>query len=111
MLRCCLIFSGSGVSKISITGGKPFLRKDLPALLSEISTLENIQDLSLTTNGLLTANYLQVIKKAKIRSVNLSLDTLDDARFFQITRRKGLDKVLNTMHLLIDHQIKVKLMQ
>ncbi|WP_449399093.1 GTP 3',8-cyclase MoaA [Chryseobacterium wanjuense] len=109
ILRLCTVFSELGVTKVRLTGGEPFIRKDFPTLLGSISDIEGIDDIGITTNGLLTSNYLKEIKNAGIKSVNLSLDTLDESRFFQITRRKGLDKVIKTMHLLLENNIDVKI--
>lgn len=109
MLRLCRLFTEMGVGKIRITGGEPFMRKDLLPLLENISHLPGLQELTLTTNGLLTQPFIPEMKTLGIRSVNISLDTLDEGRFFRITRRNGLDKVLGTIHTLLAHRIKVKI--
>lgn len=109
MLRLCSIFSELGVNKIRLTGGEPFVRKNCIDLIGKISHLDGITDLSLTTNGLLTGQYIPQLKTFGVQSVNLSLDTLDEERFFKITRRKSFDKVMKTLDSLLEHDIKVKI--
>lgn len=109
MLKLCRLFTEMGVDKIRITGGEPFMRKDLLPLLENISRLPGLRELTLTTNGLLTEPFIPQMEALDIRSVNISLDTLDELRFFRITRRNGLDKVLGTIHTLLAHRIKVKI--
>jgi cyclic pyranopterin phosphate synthase len=98
-----------GISKVRLTGGEPFVRNDLMKLINRISEIPGIQDLHLTTNGVLTAPFIPELKKLGIGSVNLSLDTLDKARFHEITRRDEFDAVRNTLDLLLEYQIPVKI--
>lgn len=109
MLTICSVFTDLGVDKIRITGGEPFVRKNCISLIENISQLNGLTDISLTTNGLLTEQYIPQLKEFGIKSVNLSLDTLDEERFFKITRRKSFDKVMKTLESLLKHQIKVKI--
>lgn len=109
MVRLCSILAGQGVSKVRITGGEPFVRKDIMSLLSQIAAIQGITELTITTNGVLTAPFIPQLKELGIRSVNLSLDTLDAARFFAITRRNEFDAVMHTFHELLAHGISVKL--
>jgi cyclic pyranopterin phosphate synthase len=109
MLRICSVFTELGVDKIRITGGEPFVRKNSIELIQNISQLDGLTDLSITTNGLLTEQYIPQLKKFGIKSVNLSLDTLDKERFFRITRRNSFDKVMKTLDSLLQHHIKVKI--
>nr|WP_315027664.1 GTP 3',8-cyclase MoaA [uncultured Chryseobacterium sp.] len=109
MIRICTVFTELGVNKIRITGGEPFVRKNCMTLIERLSRLNGLTDLSLTTNGLLTAQYIPQLKELGIQSVNLSLDTLNEQRFFTITRRKSFDKVMKTFDGLLQHQIKVKI--
>ncbi|WP_142724720.1 MULTISPECIES: GTP 3',8-cyclase MoaA [unclassified Chryseobacterium] len=109
MLRICSVFTEMGVDKIRITGGEPFVRKNSIELIQNISQLAGLTDLSITTNGLLTEQYIPQLKKCGIQSVNLSLDTLDRDRFFKITRRNSLDKVMKTLNGLLQNNIKVKI--
>src|SRR5207344_164781 len=76
---------------------------------SWLSKLEGLKQLTLTTNGVLTAPHVPELKKMGIHSVNLSLDTLDRNRFFAITKRDELPRVLQTLDALLKHDIEVKL--
>ena len=109
MLRICSVFAELGVNKIRITGGEPFVRRNCIGLIEKLSGLQGVTDLSLTTNGLLTEQYIPELKEFGIKSVNLSLDTLDEERFFRITRRKSFDKVMKTLESLLEYDIKVKI--
>ncbi len=109
MLRLCRVLIGLGIQKVRITGGEPFVRKDLMKFLTELSRIEGLQQINLTTNGVVTAPLVPEFKKIGIRSVNLSLDTLDRERFFQITRRDELPQVMATMDALLRHDIAVKI--
>jgi molybdenum cofactor biosynthesis protein A len=109
MLRMCSLLVKMGINKIRITGGEPFVRKDIMKLLTSLSQLDGLNELTLTTNGILTAPYVDEMKALGIRSVNLSLDTLDANRFFAITRRDEFADVMNTLHELLKHDIEVKI--
>jgi cyclic pyranopterin phosphate synthase len=107
--RLIAILASLGISKVRLTGGEPFVRNDLMKLINRISEIPGIQDLHLTTNGVLTAPYVPDLKKLGIASVNLSLDTLDKGRFQAITRRDEFEPVMNTLDLLLKHNIPVKI--
>ena len=109
MLRLCKVLVKLGINKVRITGGEPFVRKDLMKFLRALSKNEGLQQINLTTNGVITAPLVPELKKLGIHSVNLSLDTLDRERFFQITRRDELPAVLDTLNVLLQHDIKVKI--
>ncbi|MBZ5602704.1 MAG: GTP 3',8-cyclase MoaA [Acidobacteriia bacterium] len=83
-----------GVRKLRITGGEPLVRKDLAKLIAKLSAIEGIEDLALTTNGVLLAEHARDLYDAGLRRINVHLDTLDRERFKQITRRDDLAKVL-----------------
>ncbi|MBK0379038.1 GTP 3',8-cyclase MoaA [Mucilaginibacter segetis] len=109
MLRSCSLLIKMGVEKIRITGGEPFVRKDIMQLLTSISELDGLQELSLTTNGVLTAPYVAELKRIGVRSVNLSLDTLDANRFLAITRRDEFANVMECLERLLDNDMEVKI--
>jgi len=109
MERLVRLLAGMGISKVRITGGEPFLRKDLMSLLRKIVATKGIQELHLTTNGLLLGPHVQELAELGIRSVNLSLDTLDAARFQRITRRDEFTKVLTAMDQLRSAGIPMKI--
>jgi molybdenum cofactor biosynthesis protein A len=109
MLQVCTLLVKMGIEKIRITGGEPFVRKDIMALLTALSKLGGLKELSITTNGVLTAPHVADLKKIGVRSVNLSLDTLDANRFFTITRRDEFANVMETMEQLLKHNMEVKI--
>jgi cyclic pyranopterin phosphate synthase len=88
-----------GLRKVRLTGGEPLLRPDLIKLISGIKGL-GIEDLSLTTNGILLADKLPALMEAGLDRVNLSLDTMKPERFSLLTRGGSLDAVLRAMELL-----------
>jgi cyclic pyranopterin phosphate synthase len=83
-----------GIDKIRLTGGEPLLRRDLPRLVAMLCKIPGIKDVGLTTNGILLAHLAQPLFDAGLRRINISLDTLDSTRFRELTRRDGLEKVL-----------------
>jgi len=109
MLRLLRLLAKMGIIKLRITGGEPFVRKDMLEFLREVSGIEGIEQLHITTNGTLTADIVPELKKMGIKSVNLSLDTLDRERFKMITRRDSFDKVMETFEQLLHFGIKTKI--
>lgn len=109
MLRLVEIMTGLGVRKVRLTGGEPFVRRDLVPFMERLAALPGLNDLSLTTNGVLTAPHVPTLARLGVKAVNLSLDTLDRQRFFEITRRDELPQVLATFHALLDAGIQVKI--
>jgi cyclic pyranopterin phosphate synthase len=109
MERLVRVLAGMGVNKVRITGGEPFVRNGLVPFMERIAGIAGIADLNLTTNGVLTYPYVKDLKAMGVRSVNLSLDTLDRERFRMMTRRDELTAVLKTFHQLLDSGIEVKL--
>jgi cyclic pyranopterin phosphate synthase len=83
-----------GVTKVRVTGGEPLVRKGVPELVRKLAAIPEIQDLALTTNGVLLAQLAQPLYEAGLRRLNVHLDTLDRERFSRITRRDELDRVL-----------------
>lgn len=83
-----------GVTKVRITGGEPLVRRDLPVLVARLALIEGIRDIALTTNGVLLAGQAEALRRAGLRRLNVHLDTLDRAKFEQITRRDELGRVL-----------------
>ncbi len=108
MFRLIRVFGDLGVSKIRITGGEPFVRSGIMSFLKEISELVSITEISITTNGTFTLDKISALEKMGIKSVNLSLDSLDRERFFDITRRDLFDRVMMTYRKLVNSKINVK---
>jgi cyclic pyranopterin phosphate synthase len=83
-----------GVSKIRLTGGEPLVRRGIVDLVSMIASIPGVKDLSMTTNGTLLDQFALPLKKAGLHRINVSLDTLDPARYHKITRGGDIEKVL-----------------
>jgi len=109
MLQICSLLVKMGIEKIRITGGEPFVRKDIMQFLTSLSKLSGIKELTITTNGVLTAPHVPELKKIGVHSINLSLDTLDANRFFSITGRDEFKNVMTTLEELLKHDIEVKI--
>jgi cyclic pyranopterin phosphate synthase len=83
-----------GIDKVRLTGGEPLMRRHLSRLVEMLARVPGIRDLGLTTNGLLLAEHAQDLHDAGLRRINVSLDTLDPARFRAVARRDGVERVL-----------------
>ncbi len=88
-----------GVRKLRLTGGEPLLRKELPELVRKLVKIDGIEDIALTTNGVLLAAQARELYDAGLRRINIHLDTLDRERFKRITRRDDFDKVMEGIEL------------
>lgn len=88
------VFVSLGVNKIRLTGGEPLTRKGIVSLVERIANLDGVKDLAMTTNGILLKKYAKDLKSAGLRRVNISLDTLDEKKYSQITRGGRLQDVL-----------------
>lgn len=107
--RLVALLASMGISKVRLTGGEPFVRNDMMELVRSLVEIPGVKDLHLTTNGVLTAPFIPELKKLGIASVNLSLDTLDRGRFLEITRRDEFAAVMQTLQMLLVHEIPVKI--
>ncbi len=93
LLRLIKIATGFGITKVRITGGEPFVRKGLLGFIREIAMISQIQDVAVTTNGLLLKPFLKDLKSAGIKRLNISLDTLNPDQFFFLTGKNVFHKV------------------
>src|SRR5579884_1190155 len=84
----------AGVRSIRLSGGEPLIRRNLSRLIADIAGIDGIDDIALSTNGLLLEEQIDDLVAAGLTRVNVSLDTLDKGRFFEIARRPGLERVL-----------------
>ena len=109
MLRVVSVLASQGLRKVRITGGEPFLRKDLIHFLDSLTQIPGIEKVNITTNGTLTTKYLDDLWRMGIRSLNLSIDSLDAQRFAEITRRDVFDQVWDCYRTMLDKGFKVKL--
>lgn len=108
MVRVINIMTDLGIEKLRITGGEPFLRKDLMDFIRQV-VRSPLKEIHITTNGTLTKEFIPELKDLGIKSINLSLDSLDRERFKTITRRDELHKVLDTLDSLLTHEIPTKI--
>ncbi len=92
--RLVRLLADMGVDEVRLTGGEPLVRRDLPTLVGMLSSIEGVNDLSLTTNGVLLDRLAGPLVAAGLRRINVSLDSLSHVRFAEITRRDALDRVL-----------------
>ena len=95
MERFVRVTTRLGINKVRITGGEPLVRNELWRLIRQLAAIPNIDDIALTTNGILLAEQAQALKDAGLSRLNVSLDTLDEETFRKFARRDGLDRVLD----------------
>lgn len=107
IIKLAEIFVANGVKKIRLTGGEPLVRKDAAQIIAALGKLP--VELVITTNGTRIAEMLSVLKAAGIKTINISLDTLQPEKFFMITRRDVFHQVRSNIELLLQHKIKVKI--
>jgi cyclic pyranopterin phosphate synthase len=92
--RLVRVMGQLGVGAVRVTGGEPLVRANLPELIGMLAATDGVDDLSLTTNGVLLDRLAAPLARAGLRRVNVSLDSLSHTRFAEITRRDALDRVL-----------------
>ena len=107
--RLLPVFASLGIRKLRFTGGEPFMRRDFDKLLIRVAESRLFESITITTNGVLTAPFVPLMKELNIHSVNLSLDTLDATRFASITRRDVFPDVMGTLDALVDAGIRTKI--
>src|SRR5579883_3160361 len=83
-----------GIDKVRLTGGEPLVRRDLPRLVEKLAAIPGIKDVGLTTNGILLAPMARQLRDAGLERINISLDTMDRAKFERLTRRTGFEQVI-----------------
>ena len=94
-----------GIKKLRLTGGEPLVRKDLPELIKMLSSIPEIEEIGMTTNGVLLPKYAKQLKEAGLNRVNISLDTLDPEKFRRITRTGELEDVLKGIDAAINAEL------
>ena len=109
LLRGVSVLSKRGVSKVRITGGEPFLRKDILYFIKQLSETKGIDKIAVTTNGTRTLQHLDELMSYGVRSYNLSIDSIDKERFYDITRRDYFDTVWNCFEEMSQRDINLKL--
>ncbi len=93
IIRVVEVFAKSGISKIRLTGGEPLVRRGIVSLIRRLRQINGIDDLSLTTNGLLLEAFAEPLFGAGLKRINISLDSLRPERFYHITRRDAFHEV------------------
>ncbi|MGH2876879.1 MAG: GTP 3',8-cyclase MoaA [Solirubrobacteraceae bacterium] len=105
------LFAAMGVGDVRLTGGEPLVRRGFPQLAAMLAAIEDVRELSVTTNGFLLARDSEALVRAGIDRFNVSVDSLQRDRFYQLTRRDALDQVLHGLDALASfpeaHPIKV----
>lgn len=102
ILRLVRLALQSGIDRFRLTGGEPLVRKGVENLVREINSLEGVRDLSLTTNGVLLLDYLEKLKAAGLKRLNISLDSLQPEKFKKITGFDKLEDVLKAIFRAVD---------
>ena len=92
--RLVRVATARGITKLRITGGEPLVRAELPTLVGRLAAIAGVEDIALTTNGILLAEQAEALCEAGLQRLNISLDGLSDKTFERIARRPGLAKVL-----------------
>ncbi|WP_414054826.1 GTP 3',8-cyclase MoaA [Macrococcus equi] len=108
LIRLAKVYAKLGVKKIRITGGEPLLRRDLPVLIAELNKIDGIEDIGLTTNGLLLKKHGQALFDAGLRRINVSLDALDET--FEAINGRGIkaSQILEQIDYAVAIGLKVK---
>ena len=107
--RLAELFSKVGIKKVRLTGGEPLVRKDILDIMKDLNSIEGIEEIYITTNGILLDKYLDDFKNLGLTGVNISLDSLKDDNFKNLTRLGDLDKVLKAIDKALNLGIKVKI--
>jgi hypothetical protein len=102
VLRLAALFVSAGVNKIRLTGGEPTLRKDLPAIVERMGQMPGLKTIGMTSNGIVLARTMKKLRASGLNALNLSLDTLKPERFAEMTRRAGLQRVLDSIDAAVD---------
>lgn len=102
IIRLANLFVSSGVDKIRLTGGEPTIRKDIEDICSHLSNLKGLKTLAMTTNGIILKKKLPKLKECGLSALNISLDTLVPAKFEFMTRRKGQERVMESISAAVE---------
>jgi len=109
MYRLTRVLSELGVNKVRLTGGEPFVRRDFMKFLEMLDFNDSLDEINITTNGALISQHIEALQKLKVKSINLSLDSLNRNKFFEITRRDVFDEVYEALELLENSELNLKL--
>lgn len=110
IIRLCRQFVKIGISKVKITGGEPLVRKDVHKLIKAIKKIDGIDNVTLTTNGILLENQIDDLVNAGLDAVNISIDTLEEERYREITRLGDINKVMKGIKKCLTYKnLKIKI--
>lgn len=110
IIRLCKIFVQTGINKVKITGGEPLVRKDLNKLIKNMKEIEGIDEVTLTTNGILLEDQIHGLVEAGLDSINISIDTLEEETYRELTRTGDVNKVIKGIKRCLDYKnLKVKI--
>ncbi len=109
ILEVCREAVGLGITKFKITGGEPLVRKGCDKFMASLKKMPGVDQVTLTTNGILLQDHLEALKDAGIDGINISLDTLDQAKFKEITGFDQLDQVLEGIKAAVESGISTKI--
>ncbi|MFB0919529.1 MAG: GTP 3',8-cyclase MoaA [Oscillospiraceae bacterium] len=110
IVRIVRLLSQVGIKKVRLTGGEPLVRRGLASLVRDIKNIDGIERVLLTTNGMLLKENLPALVNAGLDGVNISIDALSEETFEKITRRSGVDKVLDSVDAALSYPaLKVKI--
>lgn len=107
--RVCRLMAGLGIKKVRITGGEPLVRKNIGKLIADIRAIPQIEDIAITTNGVLFAPMAEELRRAGLGRVNLSLDTRDVRNFAQITGKDELVATERAMEAALEQGMALKI--
>jgi cyclic pyranopterin phosphate synthase len=109
--RLVSLLAAMGIHDVRLTGGEPLVRRNFPQLVEMLSALEDVHDLSVTTNGFLLERDSEALVRAGVNRFNVSIDSLQQDRFYELTRRDALPQVLRGLEMLATfpeaHPIKI----
>lgn len=108
-VRLVGVLAGMGVRSVRVTGGEPLARAHLPALVERIAAVAGVEEVAMTTNGVLLARHADALVAAGVSRFNVSIDSVDQRRFAALTRRDRLPAVLQGIAALQRHDVEVKL--
>jgi len=93
--RVVRVLASAGIQDVRLTGGEPLVRRDLDRLIAMLAEIDSVRDLAMTTNGILLPQFAQSLHDAGLKRLNISLDTLNEETFRQISRREGIQRVID----------------
>eukprot|EP00164_Ancoracysta_twista_P009614 GFYU01014292.1.p1 GENE.GFYU01014292.1~~GFYU01014292.1.p1 ORF type:complete len:391 (+),score=107.35 GFYU01014292.1:96-1268(+) len=104
IIRIAKLFASQGVDKIRLTGGEPLVRKDILEIVQELGQIPEMKTIAMTTNAITLPRKIEKLRQAGLNHLNISLDTLDPFKFTFITRRKGFERVMESIDLALEHK-------